>query len=49
VNDQTLTVKVQALLDHKDDTPIAEGTVRITPRCPETEKKDFCLKICSGD
>jgi hypothetical protein len=49
VNDQTLTVKVQALLHHKDPEPIAEGTIRLTPRCPENTSKDFCLKICSGE
>lgn len=48
VNDQPLTVKIQALLDHKDEEPIAEGTVTLTPRCPHGDKEAFCLDICSG-
>lgn len=49
VNDQPLLVRVQGLLDDQDDEPIAEGTTTLTPRCPDGEKHEFCLKICSGD
>lgn len=49
VDDQPLLVRVQGLLDHKDDEPIAEGTTTLTPRCPAGDKYDFCIKICSGN
>jgi hypothetical protein len=49
VFDKTLIVKALGLLHHMDAEPIAEGTVTITPRCPEGGQRAFCEDICSGN
>lgn len=49
VNDQPLVVRVNARVDHTSEEILAEGTVRLTPRCPSGQQAEFCARICSGD
>jgi hypothetical protein len=49
VHDKTLSVRVNARVDHNTEELLAEGTVRFTPRCPTGDQEEFCRSICSGE
>ncbi|MCK6548487.1 hypothetical protein L6R52_21755 [Myxococcota bacterium] len=48
IRDATLALTIRAFVEERDTTPVAEGAVTFTPRCPDDDQRAFCEMICSG-
>jgi hypothetical protein len=48
VQDEVLSVVVRGFVDEQQTKPIAEGNIRLVPRCPTDDHAALCARICSG-
>jgi hypothetical protein len=48
VDDQALAVHVRIFADEHSMDALADGTIKVRPRCPEGDLASFCSRICGG-
>ncbi len=41
-------IEFSASISDEDDNVLAEGTLRLIPRCPTGDQQEFCREVCAG-